>query len=370
MVEEKVEKEAIENEIVVDEEGQQEETKNENETKPVDLKKRMKNYLSIIILLAGLLAGSIFVDVAQFVTRSGMSPRALGQLDLIPFEGRTWVAYSEPVVTVQVVNDSSCETCDVTDAVKMMKRVMPTLLVKEVQFDSEDGKVLVDQMKIKSLPSFVFDEGVTKTDIFSQAQDIFQKQEDKYTIDTTQLGIQPGKYLALPQATESDMKAGPEDAKVKMIVFSDFQCPYCSVFYIQNMKKAMIEYKDKVQFVFKEIPLSIHDKAQDAAMAAECAGDQGKFWEMADKLYADQKVWSAAKTFNPAPYAAAIGLNVQKFNECVSSEKFADKIKADTQAAQEFGISGTPAFFVNDHFFGGMVSYQQIKQAIDEQLAK
>jgi len=352
------------------EEGKEEMEKNE-EQKKVDFKKRNKNYLSIIILLAGLLVGSIFVDVAQFVSRQGFSPRAMRQLDVIPFEGRTWVAYNEPVVTVQVVNDSNCKECDVTDAVKMMKRVMPTLLVKEIQFDSADGKALIDQMKIKSLPAFVFDDSVTKTDIYTQAKDIFQKQDNNYTIDTAQIGVQPGKFLTLPTINADDAQSGPADAKVKMIIFSDFQCPYCAAFYTQDLKKAMVDYKDKVQFVFKEVPLSIHDKAVPAAMAAECAGDQGKFWEMADKLYADQKTWSAAKTFSATPYASAIsGLNMAQFNQCVSSKKFQDKINAGSQAAQDFGISGTPAFFVNDQFFGGVVQYDQLKKAIDDQLAK
>lgn len=360
-------------EEIKNEEGKTEEEKEETkseESKPTELKKRVKNYLSIIILLAGLLAGSVFVDVAQFVSRQGISPRAMRQLDVIPFENRTWVAYNEPVVTVQVVNDKDCKECDVTDAVKMMKRVMPTLLVKEVQFDSADGKALIDQMKIKSLPAFVFDESVTKTDIYTQAQDIFQKQDSNYLIDTAQIGIQPGKFLTLPQVSADDAQAGPADAKVKMIIFSDFQCPYCKSFYEQSVKKAMTDYKDQVLFVFKEVPLSIHDKAIAAAMAAECANEQGKFWQMADKLYGDQKTWSAATAFNAAPYATAIGgVNMTQFNQCVTSKKFQDKIDADNKMAQDFGISGTPAFFVNDKFFGGMVPYEQIKAAIDAQLA-
>lgn len=344
---------------------------NEAEQKKVDFKKRTKNYLSIIILLAGLLVGSVFVDVAQFVSRSGLSPRAMRQLDVIPFEGRTWVAYNEPVVTVQIVNDSNCKECDVTDAVKMIKRVMPTLLVKEAQFDSADGKALIDQMKIKSLPAFVFDDSVTKTDIYAQAQDIFQKQGNNFLIDTAQIGIQPGKFLTLPQINNDDAQIGPKDAKVKLVLFSDFQCPYCASFYEQSLKKAMSDYKDQILFVFKEVPLSIHDKAADAAMASECANEQGKFWDMADKLYGDQKTWSAAKTFNATPYASTIsGLNMAQFNQCAAAKKFQDKINADNQAAQDFGISGTPAFFVNDQFFGGVVQYDQLKQAIDAQLAK
>lgn len=358
------------------EEGEMEEEKKDvepdetMEEKPTAYEKRLKNYISIIILLIGLLVGSIFVDVAQFVSQRGISPRAMRQLDIIPLEGRTWVAYNEPVVTVQVVNDSNCKECDVTDAIKMMKRVIPTLLVKEVQFDSANGKNLVDQLKIKSLPAFVFDDSIAKTDIYTQAPDIFKKQDSSYLIDTAQIGIQPGKFLTLPQINPDDAQTGPQDAKVKIVVFSDFQCPFCMTFYEGTLKKAMADYKDQVLFVFKEVPLSIHDKANDAAMAGECANEQGKFWEMADKLYSDQKTWSAAKTFNGTPYAASIGLNLTQFNQCVSSKKFQDKITADNQMAQDLGISGTPAFFVNDQFFGGVVQYDQLKQTIDAQLGK
>ena len=361
MMEEKKEKEEGIKEV---------EKSTDEESQSIDYKKRNKNYLSIIILLAGLLVGSIFVDVAQFVSQHGISPRAMRQLSVIPLEGRTWVAYSEPVVTVQVVNDSNCKECDVTDAVKMMKRVIPTLLVKEVPFDSADGKALIDKMKIKSLPAFVFDDSITKTDIYAQAKDIFQQQDSSYLIDTAQIGIQPGKFLTLPQVSADDAQTGPQDAKVKIVLFSDFQCPYCASFFEQSLKKAMSDYKDQVLFVFKEVPLSIHDKAMDSAMAAECAGEQGKFWGMADKLYGDQKTWSAAKTFNGTSYASAIGLNLMQWNSCVSQKKFADKITADNQMAQDFGISGTPAFFVNDQFFGGVVPYDQLKAAIDAQLAK
>lgn len=355
------------------EEGTMEEENQEpmdEENAPVDFKKRAKNYLSVIILLAGLLVGSVFVDVAQFVSQRGISPRALKQLDVISLEGRTWVAYNEPAVTVQVISDKNCEACDATEAVKMMKRVIPTLLVKEVQFDSPDGQSLAEKMKIKSLPAFVFDENITKTDIYVQAQDIFQAQDKSYLIDTAQIGIQPGKFLTLPQINADDAQAGPADAKVKIVLFSDFQCPYCKTFYEQSFKQAMSEYKDRVLFVFKHVPLSIHDKALATSIAAECAGEQGKFWEMADKLYATQKDWSPAKQFDGRVQASGLGMNLVQFTSCVDQQKYKDKINADNAVAQDFGISGTPAFFVNDQFFGGLVPYEQMKQAIEEQLNK
>src|SRR4030042_5166790 len=115
-------KKSTDAEALADKEGGKEdmEMSVSEEQKATDYKKRNKNYLSIIVLLAGLLAGSIFVDVAQFMSRRGISPRAMRQVDVMPLEGRTWVAYSEPGGTVQVVSDSSCKEGDVTDAVKVM----------------------------------------------------------------------------------------------------------------------------------------------------------------------------------------------------------------------------------------------------------
>src|SRR4030042_5477182 len=292
-------------------------------------KKKIKNYNSIIILLAGLLVGSVFVDVAQFVSRTGFSPRALKDASVVPFEGKTWVAYSEPVVDLQVITDSQCQECDATEPLKMMKRVIPTLVPKKIAFDSVEGKALVDKMKIKSLPAFVFGSDITKTDIYTQAQELFQKEGDNYLLSAEQIGVRPGKFLALPEVKEDDNQIGQKDAKVKVVLFSDFQCPYCKTFYEQAYKKAITDYKDRVLFVFKHLPLQIHDKAEAAAEASDCPGEQGKCWEMADRLYARQADWGKANS--PAvfkTYAAGLGLNAVKFNECVDQKKFKDKISA------------------------------------------
>jgi protein-disulfide isomerase len=106
-------------------------------------------------------------------------------------------------------------------------------------------------------------------------------------------------------------------------------------------------------------------------LAAACAGEQGKFWEMADKLYASQDDWG--KTTGVAKfktYATVLGLKADEFNKCLDGAKYKDKIDADTKEAADFGISGTPAFFVNDQFFGGLVTYDQLKQSLDAELAK
>lgn len=333
-------------------------------------RRKMKNYVSIVILLAGLLIGSVFVDVAQFFGQQGVSPRVLKNVDVFPSEGKTWVAFNEPVINLQVLTDSKCEVCDPTEPLKWLKRVIPTTLAKKVEMDSEEGKALAEKFSIKSIPAFIFDENVTKTDVYAQAEGIFEQKDGKYLMNTEQVGIKAGKYLDTPSVSKDDPQVGPEDAKVKVVLFSDFQCPYCKTFH-DNFRKAIGDYKDKVLFVYKYLPLDFHKQANNAAVAADCAGEQGKFWEMADKLYSSQADWQATEgTARFKTYAGALGLNAAKFSQCVDQNDPKDKIAADMQEAQNFGISGTPAFFVNDQFFGGVVSYDELKKTLDGELGK
>jgi protein-disulfide isomerase len=342
----------------------------EKELSIKDCKKKIKNYTSIIILLVGLLVGSIFVDVAQFFGQQGVSPRVLKSIDVFPLDGKTWVAYNEPVVNVQILTDSKCEACDPTEPLKWLKRVIPTMLAKKVEVDSPEGERLIADFKVKSIPAFVFDENITKTDVYEQAQAIFKKVNSSYLMDTNQVGIKPGKILETPKTEDTDAQMGPRDAKVKVVLFSDFQCPYCKMFH-DTFRKAMAEYKDRVLFVYKYDPLQIHPQAANAALAAACAGDQGKFWEIADKLYASQDDWGKSQGLTKfKTYAISLGLKANDFNSCVDSGKFKDKIDADTKEAEDFGITGTPAFFVNDQFFGGVVQLEEFKKTLDEELAK
>jgi protein-disulfide isomerase len=280
------------------------------------------------------------------------------------------VAYKEPVVNVQVLNDSKCEACDPTEPLKWLKRVIPTMLAKEVAADSEEGEKMISDFKVKGIPAFVFDENITKTDVYAQAQPIFKKEGSSYLMDTNQVGIKPGKILETPQIGEGDPQIGAKDSKVKFVVFSDFQCPYCKAFH-ETMVKIISEYKDRVLFAYKYDPLDMHPQASNAALAAACAGEQGKFWEMADKLYASQEDWG--KTEGVArfkAYAPALGLKTADFNKCLDDAKYKDKIEADIKEAEDFGVSGTPAFFVNDQFSAGMVAAEELKKMLDEELGK
>jgi protein-disulfide isomerase len=131
------------------------------------------------------------------------------------------------------------------------------------------------------------------------------------------------------------------------------------------------EYGDRVTFVYKHLPLSIHPQAENAALASECANEQGKFQVYADYLFREQDEWGArAGTQRFKEYAWYLRLDGRKFSQCLESGKYRDKVAADAAEAETFFVSGTPGTFVNGRFFGGVASADELKAAIDEELAK
>lgn len=334
--------------------------------------KKTKNLISLVILLVGLLIGSIFVDVIQIFRGGGFSPRKLAQTDIFNFGGKTWVAYSEPIVKVQVISDETCEACKAEEVVLGIHRMIPTILTSKVDISSQEGSDLVKRMNVKTLPAFIFSQDIEKTDFFSQAATIFNKVDSSYVLNTAQLGIQPGKYIESLKVEEGDIQLGNSDSKVKIFLFSDFQCPYCKAFHEGVVKQVLASYKDKASFVYKNFPLSsIHPQADNAAMASECANEQGKFAAYSDRLFANQTDWgklTGTQIFKT--YAAQIGLDVSQFNKCMDDNKYQDKINRDKGTANDFGIAGTPSMFINDQAVNNSSTLDNIKQLIDGELAK
>jgi protein-disulfide isomerase len=337
-----------------------------------DEDKKIKNLIALSVLLGGLFIGSIFVDVIQLIKGSGYSQKALSRMDIFELGGKTWVAYPEPIVKVQVVSDDTCPECAPDEVLVWLRRVAPTILAEKIDVNSSSGKQFITHEEIKTVPAFIFSGAVEKTEFFQQAQVLFNKKNDKYILSTSELGVPVGKYIETPSATQNDIKIGPEDAKVKVVVFTDFQCPYCKTFHTSAIKNALSAYGDKVLFVFKNLPLEFHSQSGNAALAAECAHEQGKFIVYADKLFGGQDIWGKTEgTQSFKNYAQQTsGMNIAKFNQCLDDKKYQDKVGQNEAEANSFGISGTPAVFVNNQFKNGAIDYNTLKAAIDEELAK
>jgi protein-disulfide isomerase len=167
--------------------------------------------------------------------------------------------------------------------------------------------------------------------------------------------------------TDGDPQIGPDDAKVTIVEFSDFQCFYCKRFRDTTLDALVEKYGDNIRFVYRDYPLPMHPQAQAAAEAAECANEQGKFWEMHDLLFANQEVLSDDAY---AGFAGQLGLNTQQFGDCLSNHKYAGEVAADQQDANAYGVSGAPAFFVNEQMVVGAQPLSVFESLVDQELNK
>jgi protein-disulfide isomerase len=138
---------------------------------------------------------------------------------------------------------------------------------------------------------------------------------------------------------------GDAGARVALIEYADFECPYCGEYVRKSFPQILSDYIEtgKVKYFYRDLPLEMHSRALPAARAARCAGEQGKFWEMHDSLFAKQNALSAPAVLDRAQ---TLGLDKEKFNECLSSEKYTADIQKSVSEAQKMGIDGTPTFFL------------------------
>jgi len=161
---------------------------------------------------------------------------------------------------------------------------------------------------------------------------------------------------------------GSTDAKVKIVEFSDFQCPHCSraKSILDEVKK---KYKDDVAIVFKHYPLPFHTQARVASNAALCAKslDEIAFWKMYDFMFANQTKLSVTDL---KEQAKKIGLDSVKFTECFDANKFDKEIQADIDQGNSIGVKSTPTIFVNGQLVMGAQGVEVLSEIIDEELAK
>ena len=158
---------------------------------------------------------------------------------------------------------------------------------------------------------------------------------------------------------------GPDKAPITIIAFSDYQCPYCKRAHA-TVEQVMQTYGDKVKLVYRDYPLPFHENARPAAEAAACANAQGKFWEF------HQKLWGASdlSTEKLKAMAGEVGMDQQKFNDCLAKQEFKAVIDKDIADGAAVGVTGTPAFFINGRMLSGAQPFERFKEVIDEELAR
>lgn len=166
--------------------------------------------------------------------------------------------------------------------------------------------------------------------------------------------------------TEGAPSKGPAGAPVTIVEFSDFQCPYCARA-VPTLKQIEDTYKDTVRIVWKHLPLAIHKDAVGAALAAQAANKQGKFWELHDMMFADQKKLGPDDL---KQYGKSLQLDMARFEADQVNVDEKKRIDADVAEARALGITGTPGFFINGRFISGAQPFENFAKIIDDELAK
>ncbi len=230
--------------------------------------------------------------------------------------------------------------------------------------DAEKRKMITDYLKSKKAQDVfqnILAEGVAKKQLEIQYP---EPKEPVFKLTVTD--ADPVKYGPNPKDIKPMGCAG-NACPVTVIEYSEYQCPFCER--VQpTVKRIMKDYQGKIRWVVRDFPLGFHNRAKPAAIAARCAKDQGKFWEMYEELFKNQKNLGDSDF---KKYATTVGLDMKKFEECTKNPaKQLEIIDNNTRSGEKVGVTGTPAYFVNGRRLSGALPYEEFKKVIDSELAK
>jgi protein-disulfide isomerase len=232
-----------------------------------------------------------------------------------------------------------------------------------------DAKAFYEEHKAQMPPGQSYEELKPRIVQYARQQKLregmgkmLEQLKEKHHVE---IALQPPELPRIEVEAKGPTR-GPANAPVTVVEFSDFQCPFCGR-EVPVVERMMKEYDGKVKLVFRHFPLEFHPFAAKAAEAGACAADQNKFWELHDKMFANQQKLAVDDLKG---YAKAVGIDMAAFGKCLDSGEKKPLVDADTKAGAEAGVNGTPAFFINGIFINGAQPYEQFKQAVDRELKK
>lgn len=199
--------------------------------------------------------------------------------------------------------------------------------------------------------------------------------DGKYAVfgDVEDLSVDPFKKTMEKIALKGQAGKGPKDAKVVIVEYSDYQCPFCSRAYTTMENQVLKEYGDKVRFYHKEFPLNFHPWAEPAAVGVLCAGQQNEeaYWKLYNFVFTNQKDITPQNVKDKLHEGLqGTKVDMAKFDDCFDNKKTLDKVKSDMAEGQTVGVNGTPAFFINGRMISGAQPFENFKSVIDDELAR
>ena len=306
-------------------------------------------------------AGPATAEAQIVVALIGSKPVTMGEIDQLAakelYEAREKAL--ENLITDRVIGQAAGTQKAEDFLRKLVETRVPLVSEAEAKKFFEDNKERLGQLGQKPFEEVrdIVIQGVTGEKRREAVGSIIAELKEK-------AGVQVLLRAPRIAVAATGPAKGPATAKVTIVEFSDFQCPYCS-----KGKKVIDEvvkmYGDKVRVVFRDFPLDFHDKAQKAAEAGLCANDQNKFWEMHDWMFDNQQTLDV-DTLKAA--ARKLGLDGAKFDQCLTSNQHEADVKANMNDGRKAGVSGTPAFFVNGVMLSGAQPIERFKSEIDRAL--
>ncbi len=350
--------------------------------------------LSSSALAAGVAAVAMLAVVMSSCTNSQAKPKPNYIIKDAPRAGVVAKINGEEVTEEQLIGEDKMEFFELEKRAyelrmdKLNKLVQDRLIgeeAKKANLSTEEyinKKVLGGEIKIsdKEIDKFIKEKRIPEQQVNAQIKDRIkeylksQKRQDALNAYMAKLTkskpvevyFKKPKTSVVVEVGEGTPTWGSDSAKVKIIEFSDFQCPFCSkaAETVNELKK---KYGKKVQIAFRHYPLPNHPDARPASEASMCINEQStdKFWKFHDEVFKNQQKMSAADLEG---YAKAVGANMDKFKECVSSKKYAAKVQADMEYGEKVGVRSTPSFFINGQIVAGALPLEAFSEIIDEEL--
>lgn len=221
-------------------------------------------------------------------------------------------------------------------------------------------------------------EPITYSDTITKSE--FEQAISKIESKIDNIQSSPNIPKPVKISLDDDPVRGDANAPITILEFSDFQCPFCARFHTQTLPSLLEIYIDtgKVNFVYRDFPIqSIHPNALPAAVAAECADEQGKFWQYHDMLFENQESWSGLGNTQAVTmfkqYASELELVQETFDNCLESGKYLDEVRKDLDDGRAYDVTGTPGFFIGNEKIGfvklnGAQPLEAFQQVIESQL--
>jgi len=326
------------------------------------LRRKVQNLMSICIFLVGALAGSLFVDVAQFFTERGLSAKALGEARVVSYDGATWVRYAEEKIPVDVFVSTALQDEDrqrVDAALSALAVFMPTVQARLYDVGTDAGKERASQVGVAFVPALHFGAALSDHPYYDDAAEIFVPRSDgTYALRPGALDLEAVEYIDTPQ-TDRGLIIGKIDAPHTVTIFEDVLCDGCDARH-RALTALQAKHADVFSLVYKHVPSEGSEASRTGALAAHCAYEQGFYERYMQILYTN----SAWKVVDPSvrqelfvQYAGYItGFDQDAFKACYTQRRYEGEIVADITEADYFGVQSEGQIFIDGKNYGGNIA--------------